>query len=130
MNIKRICIALIMAFLACSVGTWVRPGPESAGLSFADQLGFVIIPVLITFIGIWNETIGSRKRIVLIVLGYASLYISVYFLIKNSGLMMNIGKIDMAETITWLTPWFYIAMAVSAVSLLADILYLAGKKGR
>ena len=43
---------------------------------------------------------------------------------------LNIGKIDMAETITWLTPWFYIAMAVSAVSLLADILYLAGKKGR
>ncbi len=41
MNIKKICIALIMAFLACSLGAWVRPGPEPAGLSFADQLGLI-----------------------------------------------------------------------------------------
>lgn len=34
MNIKRICIALIMALLLCTLGAWVRPGPESAGLSF------------------------------------------------------------------------------------------------
>ena len=37
-------VILILAFIVCTMFTWVRPGPESAGLSQADQLGYVIIP--------------------------------------------------------------------------------------
>ena len=127
-NVRNCCIALILVFLVCTLRTWVRPGSESAGLSIGYQLEYVIIPMLVAFIGVWNDRMKRGLRIALIVAGYAFLYLSVYLLIKNSGLMMNIGKIDMSETTTWLTTWFYVAMGVSVVSLLADLMLVIGKK--
>ncbi len=121
-------IILILAFIVCTMFTWVRPGPESAGLSQADQLGYVIIPLVICFVGIWNDHFRFRSRVLLIIMGYVFLYLSVYILIENSGLMMNIGKIELDEVVTWLTPAFYVAMAISVFSFVANLMFVLKSK--
>lgn len=121
-------IILILAFIVCTMFTWVRPGPESAGLSQADQLGYVIIPLAICFVGIWNDHFRFGSRVLLIIMGYVFLYLSVYILIENSGLMMNIGKIELDEVVTWLTPAFYVAMAISVVSFVANLMFVLKSK--
>ncbi len=128
LNIRSCGVILILAFIVCTMFTWVRPGPESAGLSQADQLGYVIIPVVICFCGIWNDQFRFGSRVLLIIMGYVLLYLSVYILIKNSGLMMNIGEIEFVETVTWLTPMFYVSMAVSVVSFIADMIIVLGDR--
>lgn len=121
-------VILILAFIVCTMFTWVRPGPESAGLSQADQLGYVIIPLVICFVGIWNDHFRFGSRVLLIIMGYVFLYLSVYILIENSGLMMNIGKIELDEVVTWLTPAFYVAMAISVVSFVANLMFVLKSK--
>ena len=121
-------VILILAFIVCTMFTWVRPGPESAGLSQADQLGYVIIPLVICFVGIWNDHFRFGSRVLLIIMGYVFLYLSVYILIENSGLMMNIGKIELDEVVTWLTPAFYVAMAISVFSFVANLMFVLKSK--
>ncbi|MBQ7703380.1 MAG: hypothetical protein IJT40_03300 [Firmicutes bacterium] len=124
-NIKMLSVAISVAILLCTAGSWIRPGSESAGLQLPDQLGYIIFPVLIAYMGVWNDKLRHGIRVGLVAIGHASFYSMLYLLIKRAGILMNIGEIDLAETISWATPLLYITIALGVVSNVIDLLYLA-----
>ena len=124
-NKQMLSCLFIAAVLVCaSAGSWIRPGAESAGLQFSVQYSYILLPVVLVFMGVVNKSFGFRIRAALIVLGHASFYVMVFLLVKRAGILMNIGEVSLAETISWTTPLFKAAIMLSVVSFAVDILLL------
>lgn len=116
-KLKKANIITLVAVILAAFPSWINPGPEAAGLSFMNQIGGIILPVLLIYIGVMCNG-GIIKKAVICVAGYLMFVACIYYVIANAGISLNIGEISFLDAMKWATPWLWVFLAVSAISLL------------
>lgn len=81
-----------------------------------DQIGGIVLPVLLILYGVMCNG-GIIKKTVICVAGYLIFAACIYYVIANAGISLNIGEMSFLDAMKWATPWLWVFLAVSAISL-------------
>lgn len=115
-KLKKVNIYALVAVILAAFPSWISPGTEAAGLSFMDQIGGIVLPVLLILYGVMCNG-GIIKKTVICVAGYLIFAACIYYVIANAGISLNIGEMSFLDAMKWATPWLWVFLAVSAISL-------------